>query len=103
MSTKNKRAGFFSNKSSRFNEAGVALNVTKNKAIEASVLLDKNPPEWFRLCTQWTRKTHQPGFCLSLTLFWLRIDFTFFDKRNWDYTNNKYKEPDPKQPQFRYF
>ena len=74
-----------------------------NKAIEMSVLLDNDPPEWFRVCTQWTRKTHQAGFCLSVTLFWLRFDFTFFDKRSWDYNNNKYKEQEQESPQFRYF
>ena len=103
MSTKTKRVGFFTNKSNRFSEAGLALNVTKNKAIEATLLLDKDPPEWFRIFTQWTRKTHQPGFCISVTLFWLRIDFTFFDKRNWDYKHNKYQEPKSKHVQFKYF
>lgn len=103
MSTKSKKVGFFKNKSSRFNEVGLALNVTKNKAIESSILVDKDPPEWFRLCTQWTRKSHQAGFCLSLTLFWVRFDFTFFDKRNWDYAKNTYKESETEQPQFRYF
>ena len=103
MSSKTKRIGLFTNKSNRFSEAGLALNVTSNKAIEATLLLDKDRPEWFRVCTQWTRKTHQPGFCASVTLFWLRVEFTFFDKRNWDFKNNRYQRPEPKPMEFKYF
>ena len=103
MSTKGKRVGFYSNKSNRFAEVGFALNITKNKAIETAVLFDKDPQEWFRICTQWTRKVHQAGFCLSCTLFWLRFDFTFFDKRQWDYRKNTYQQPEPEPTRFQYF
>lgn len=102
MNIESKRVGFYSNRSKRFTELGLALNITKNKALETTILWDKDPPEWFRICTQWTRKTHQPGWCLSVALFWLRAEITIFDKRNWDYKNNKYQENIP-SPEFKYF
>ena len=100
---KSKKIGFYSSRSAKHFEAGIALNVTKNKATELTLSLDRDPSEWFRVCTQWTRKVNYAGFCLSITLFWLKTEFTFFDKRQWNYKNDRFEDTGPDSVEFKYF
>lgn len=107
MSIRRKKVGFWINSLSKDEKSFTACaRVTKNKAIEVFGSCTKRPTEWFRICTQWTRRTHQPGLCISLTLLWLKFEFSFFDKRSWDHRMGRYYIP-PEEPkhntQFKYF
>ena len=91
---------------STFKSAGMYIRVTTNKVFEIESYLYKYPTQWFRVCTQLTRKTSNPGFSIYLSLLWVSIEISFYDRRGWDYNNNTYKEEDPKEDEsvkFKYF
>ena len=81
--------------------AGLCWRFTNNKVLELQYEYRKEPTEWFRFCVQSTRKTDQPGFCIHGTLLWFNLEFLLYDRRQWDYKNNKFKKID--NVQFKYF
>jgi len=84
-------------------DGGFCWRVTKNKVIETQASFTRSFWDWFRFCTQFSRKGNTPGFCLSVELLWFRICFEAYDRRMWDHREDKFLDPDPEPSPFKYF
>jgi hypothetical protein len=84
-----------------FSSAGFCVRFTNNKVFETEIGWTPRPTEWFRFCTQITRKQSQAGFCLHLTLIWVSFELLIYDRRQWDYEKNKFKKVEGVS--FKYF
>lgn len=101
----NKRVGTWINTSTPILSAGVCCRFTTNKAVEVEISFNKRFINWFRVCTQLTRRCSQPGFCLSINVIGLKVSLQLFDRRSWDHrTKQLINVPEePEIEKFRYF
>ena len=66
--------------------------VSKNKALEVQLTLEKGFADWFKFCLETKSKQDHPGIYLTfelLTIFYFHV--WFYDGRHWDYDNDCFK------------
>ena len=102
---KAKRLGSWYQRTRSMVTAGMCLRFTENKALELEISYNTKFINWFRVCTQLTRKVSQPGFCLSVNIIGARLTFQIFDRRQWDYKKGRLADiPNPEEHvEFKYF
>tara|TARA_R110000824_G_C14856208_1_gene640655 strand:- start:149 stop:457 length:309 start_codon:yes stop_codon:yes gene_type:complete len=100
---KTKRFVKWASRGTTSSDAGICWRFTKNKVVESKVVFTKDFWDWFRFCTQLNRKGNQSGFCLAIDLLWFRIEFEFYDRRQWDHKKDRFLEPEPVEEPFKYF